>query len=866
MKKYYILFAYIVFTLNLSHAQQYSVSQVKQFYSARQDEFKLNNADLNDFVITDQYTDQHNGVTHIYMRQRVNGIEIFDANSNMHIDKNGRVVSINNSFVSNAKEKITSTSPSLSAQTALSNAATHVQMNVLTALSKTSEPLVNNQMTINEHSVSSEPIKIKLHYLTVGSELKMVYNVELYNDATNDWWNVRVDAQNGTVIEKNNWTVSCNFNNEAYSHGYSFSSIASPQPERILSVNKAMKSGNGSYNVLPLPYESPNHGNRALVNSLATPNASPFGWHDTDGVTGPEYTITRGNNVYAYEDTLNKNKPGYSPDGGSSLDFDYTYSLAASTESNLNSAITNLFFINNVVHDIYYNYGFTEAAGNYQANNYGKGGMQGDYVKAEAQDGGGTNNANFSAPVDGTSGKMQMYLWPLSSSGSFKGNSPSTIAGTYNAVLASFGPKIFPDITQNVVLMQDSNTTPQTYYGCGALQNRSALAGNIALVDRNTSLCTYTTKVLNAQNSGAVAVIVIQSSSGTPFTMTGASTGITIPSFMISLADGNKLKSALASGNVNITIKGNSGAILDGDLDNGVIAHESGHGVSIRLTGGPSNSSCLTNAEQAGEGWSDFFALAFTAKAGDKGEDGRGIGTFVFNQPIAGTGIRAYKYSRNMSIDPMTYDYIKTNTEIHYTGTVWCSVLWDLYWNMSDKYGWDANVYSGTGGNNKTIQLVIDGFKLQRCNPGFLDSRDAILLADSIDNGGANKALIWKTFARRGMGYSAYEGSTNSATDGAEAFDLPPGITGIKDLGIAEAIKVTPNPTNGMVFVMLPSYIEKADISVIDIAGKVVMNGNMRAGATNRVQFDLSNLNNGIYFISVNSGDRLFQSKIVLTK
>ena len=56
-------------------------------------------------------------------------------------------------------------------------------------------------------------------------------------------------------------------------------------------------------------------------------------------------------------------------------------------------------------------YGFTETARNYQNDNMGRGGNQGDYVLAEAQDGSGTNNANFSSGADGTRGRMQMYLW-----------------------------------------------------------------------------------------------------------------------------------------------------------------------------------------------------------------------------------------------------------------------------------------------------------------------------------------------------------------------------------------------------------------------------------------------------------------------
>ena len=77
-------------------------------------------------------------------------------------------------------------------------------------------------------------------------------------------------------------------------------------------------------------------------------------------------------------------------------------------------AVANLFYLNNVVHDKLYRHGFTEAAGNFQTNNFGRGGFGNDPVNAEAQDGGGTNNANFATPGDGTRPRMQMYLWNTS--------------------------------------------------------------------------------------------------------------------------------------------------------------------------------------------------------------------------------------------------------------------------------------------------------------------------------------------------------------------------------------------------------------------------------------------------------------------
>ena len=55
--------------------------------------------------------------------------------------------------------------------------------------------------------------------------------------------------------------------------------------------------------------------------------------------------------------------------------------------------------------------GFTETAGNFQQNNFARGGAGNDEVQADAQDGGGTDNANFETPPDGMNGRMQMYVF-----------------------------------------------------------------------------------------------------------------------------------------------------------------------------------------------------------------------------------------------------------------------------------------------------------------------------------------------------------------------------------------------------------------------------------------------------------------------
>jgi hypothetical protein len=296
------------------------------------------------------------------------------------------------------------------------------------------------------------------------------------------------------------------------------------------------------------------------------------------------------------------------------------------------------------------------------------------------------------------------------------------------------------------------------------------VAGKIALIDRGT--CTFVTKVKNAQNAGAIAVIIANNRAGAAPGLGGQDPTITIVALSVTQSDGTALKNALTQGVVNVTLKRD--IFRDGSLDNGVITHEYGHGISNRLTGGPSNVNCLNNAEEAGEGWSDFFALVLTARPGDHATDARGIGTRLFGQAPDGPGIRQFPYSTDLNVNPHVYDDIKlTGAEPHAVGEIWTAMVWDLYWNMVARYGFDANIYTGTSGNNRALQLVVDGLALQPCSPSFVQARNAILAADVADYGGANQCLIWATFARRGLGFSARAGSSKKIDDGTQAFDLP---------------------------------------------------------------------------------------------
>ena len=815
--------------------------------------------DVQEMVITDMYTSKHNGVTHVYFRQKYNGIEVYNAVGSAHF-KQGNVLAMQQSFVNGIATQVQGLKQSISAATAIANTATFLNLKTPTALNKTDLTLTNFKTQLFDAKISAEPIKVQVYYLVVDGGLKLVYNTNWLDNVSGNWWNVRVDAANGQVIDHNNWSVSC-----ANHVHQTFGKEKAQQLTKTQGSLKKKALVRGTYNALPLGVESPIHGSRALIVNPADSLASPWGWHDTNAVEGPEYTITRGNNVYASEDKNNKNIPGFSPDGGDSLVFDYDYQMATGSDvSNLNAAITNLFVWNNYMHDVMYHYGFDETSGNFQANNYGRGGEGADAVAADAQDGSGTNNANFATPPDGQTPRMQMYLWsnPSASVSSIYMYATDSSKTDSNVVLVSgFGPKKFT--IENVELKLVSGVTSGNSLACETL---NSLTGKVALIDRSSS-CTSTTRVRNAQAAGAVMAIVINNTTSQPFAMSGTAPDITIPSVIITKAAGDALKARLLLDTVTVTLNTNLPAfgLYDSDLDDGVIAHEYGHGISNRLTGGPSNTNCMTNQEQAGEGWSDFFCLVLTHRKTDDPTVGRGIGTWLNFEATTGLGIRNYKYSRSMTVNPSTYNSIKTLAVPHGVGSVWCTMLYDLYWNMIDKYGYDSNLYTGNGGNNRCLQLVMDGLKLQPCNPGFVDARDAILLADKLNNNGADSSLIWNTFARRGLGYSAKQGLSTSRSDGTEAYDLPPGVfkTGLYEASKESGMAIWPNPNNGQFELLMPEGATSVVVDLFDITGRNVYSQTL-TGAE-RVQVSTTALQQGIYILKAESKGKVYSTKVVVT-
>ena len=785
----------LFFVASISAQNRSARETALRFLQDSPTQFELTKSDVSDVKVVREYSTQHNGLTHVWVQQQHRGIPIFNALFGLHVKPSGEVLHLGHRFVNDLSARLNTELPSVSAAKALEMAMAN--------LGFTGFPVPSVRTKINEQnfvfqggSIAKNDIPVTAAYvLTSSGSVRLSWQMVIDQANTSDLWTITVDAQNGLISNKLNHTLYCQSGHghrdggAAHCDQSAGHSVTKQAPASESAMNELLMDE--SYNVFALPVESPIHGNRSTVTNPSDATASPYGWLDTNGATGAEYQYTRGNNVWAFDDSASDDTPdpSESANGGASFNFDFPFDPNAEPVVNLEAAITNLFYVNNMIHDVFYRYGFDENAGNFQFNNYGNSGLGNDHVLAQAIDGSGVNNANFSTPQDGGNGRMQMYVWDRAGGKIINVNGPGSVIGNYGGASSDGNgwgaPITTTPVTGDVVIFNDGSS--DATLGCNPAVND--LAGKIVMLDRG--VCEFGAKALNVQQAGGIACIICNFEDAT-VGMGGGAQGVnvTIPVVMMIKSDCDLLRQFAGAGlNMSIGLPNIQGpSQRDGNFDNGIIAHEYHHGISNRLTG--NGFSCLGNGEQMGEGWSDWAGLILTVQPGDTGADKRGIGTFALYQETQGQGIRRYPYSTNMSIAPLTYGDVPSSAIPHGVGEVWSNMVWDLYWAMVEKYGWDADLNNTNSGNYRAVQLVVDGMKMQPCNPGFIDGRDAILMADVVNYNGADTCLISSVFARRGLGYFATQGLSDSAGDGFENFDPIP--TCIKELKIT---KITTTPT-----------------------------------------------------------------------
>lgn len=735
----------------------------------RADSFRLSAREIAEAKVLSVH-DQGQGAIIVRLGQLVEGREVFRNQLNVAMDREKRLVAISG-YLAPAELAQQARVQGPAAFRLSSNDAVATAFSDLTGVQIDGQLLtVPTQKGAYSHADLgttvltmrlATPARAKEVFFTLPDRLEAAYYVEVDAgpaDSTDSaMYSYVISAADGRILFRRNLTEDESYSYRVWADPVSFVPYDGPHGPDATPHPTGLSDR----------YQAP-----FIPADLVTLQNFPFSRNDA--WLPPNALQTTGNNVDAYADLA-------APDGfqdASDLrapvsapgEFDYTYDPQLSPAANgtqQHAAVSSLFYLNNFLHDWFYDSGFDEASGNAQAQNYGRGGLENDSIRAEAQDYGGRNNANMSTPADGARPRMQMYV--------FNGvpqltvSAPASVAGNYEAGSSStFGAQAF-DETANLAI-PDPNAPTE---GCSAFA-AGTFTGKIALLDRGT--CGFAVKALNAQNAGAVALIIGNNAANqAPPGMGGADPQVTIPTLSITREAAIAWRTEVKNNATTISVRMKRGPELDrdGTLDNAIVAHEWGHYLSNRLI---SNSAGLVNNQgrAMGEGWADTVAMLMMVRPEDVLRAGNNNWQGVY--AVAGYtssggannghyfGIRRIPYSTDMSKNALTLKNIAngtplptthpvafgspvSNSQVHNSGEVWATMLWECYASL-------LNAYPFQEAQDRFKSYLVGGFKLTPPSPTFLEARDALLAAAAASDP-ADYQRFLNAFAKRGAGLGA---------------------------------------------------------------------------------------------------------------
>jgi hypothetical protein len=770
--------------------QQLLIARAKAHLRDEASHLKINSAMIEQAAIRDaQYNGK--GPAVVRFQQRENGLEVFKRQLNVMLDRGGKPVATSGYFATDYDPAaVGALDFALSAPQAV--AAAWVSLGG--ALDAAGLDLLDSQHGYDRYVPATElagshtwvsPARVKRVYYPRRGALEPAYFLEIMAAArANDQrvgYGMVVSAVDGRVLQRKDL-----FSHSTYSYRV-FASTAGPIYQPLDSP-----LGNG---YTPFTGSSPN---APIVRNGATANLITLAHAGI--VTGDHWMAdgaiaTISNHVDACLDTTDTPASGVTsnpantcnpelgdsrpaPNGPNTFDYPIVADTDPSTPDAQAAAVVNLFYVNNFLHDWWYNHGFNEAAGNAQTDNYGRGGLDLDPMLAQGQDASGRNNANMATPSDGASPTMQQYLFDGPPIGEVRVLTPAD-SGPLKWAAAAFGPDEY-DIT-NVVALADDGSGVSPTDGCGeappdptaptpAAPPQASLLGAIALIDRGN--CNFTSKAQFALASGAVAMIVVNNADGDPISMgngdipvnAGASPtdpAYEIASVMIRKADGEAIKGQLAGGEVTAHMQRSPAMDADGTLDNQIIAHENFHYVHNRLVDQVNN-----QGGAMGEGWGDIDAFMLSTRPSDTSVPGNeefggayALAHYVTNNFWA--GIRRAPYSTDFAKNAFTFKHIEngvptpdggpgtSNSEVHNAGEIWANMMWECYVGLLTDPRHDFAT-----AQDRMQDYIIAGLKLTPPDTTYTEGRDAILAA-VLANDREDYARCSHGFAKRGMGLNA---------------------------------------------------------------------------------------------------------------
>ncbi len=346
------------------------------------------------------YMTAHNGTRTVVWQQRHEGVEVFEAVFVAHTTKDGELMNVASQFLPDETRAaapadvlaLAGAGPAISAERSLRNAVVDLdpeagEDQVVTALDEPSG--VERRQRFSGTALRGEAM-VRLVWLPMDADrMRLCWRVMLKAKSNPARYRVLVDAASGEV-----WKRDC-LTTDLSNASYMVFTGESPTPLTP------------SYAAPGETAQPPTVARTLVTLSALNTTASPNGWID-DGVNE-----TRGNNVDGHSDADGDDVPDLPrPQGSPNRVFNFPLNLANSPATHRAASVVNVFYWCNWMHDKLYELGFTEDVGNFQNNNFGRGGVGGDAVRAQAQDGEGFRNANFSyTDADGEVCDLQMYLF-----------------------------------------------------------------------------------------------------------------------------------------------------------------------------------------------------------------------------------------------------------------------------------------------------------------------------------------------------------------------------------------------------------------------------------------------------------------------